>query len=191
MEREAVGVGRRMAGASPSASELEAEQAEFARLLAPVIEPACRLASAMLQDPAEAEDVVQEAAFRAWRYRHRLADSSGVRSWFLAIVANQTRNALRKRQRRERLTEVLRLLPGSGITRSLQVTDERTDLRVALRRLNSDQLSVLILYYYLDLPLQDVARTLGVPEGTIKSRLNRALEALRHALAPDPAGGPT
>jgi DNA-directed RNA polymerase specialized sigma24 family protein len=74
-----------------------ADTREFDAIVGPWIEPGYRLAVAMLRDPVEAQDAVQEAAVKAWRSLERLRDSNQARPWFLSIVANQCRSTMRRR----------------------------------------------------------------------------------------------
>ena len=74
-----------------------ADTREFDAVVGPWIEPGYRLAVAMLRDPVEAQDAVQEAAVKAWRSLERLRDSNQARAWFLSIVANQCRSTMRRR----------------------------------------------------------------------------------------------
>ena len=133
----------------------------------------------MLGDREAAEDAVQEASLNAWRNVRRLRrDTASLRPWFLTIVANQCRS-----MRRAPWWRVLRLpnfperTGGSG-----PGNDERLDLENALRGLTDQQRLVLVLHYYLDLPMEEVAATLGISKGAAKSRVHRAVRALRPAI---------
>jgi RNA polymerase sigma factor (sigma-70 family) len=148
----------------------------FDGLVGPLVDEAFRLAFGLLHDREAAEDVVQEAALRAWRKLSNLRPGTDMRPWFLAIVANQCRTAARGRW-----WSVLRL-DRTAATAAAGFEDHvarGADLRDALRKLPLDQREVLVLRYYLDLPLHETAAITGVPVGTVKSRLNRGLAALR------------
>ena len=147
----------------------------FGPLLQDLLLPGYRLACGMLHDAVAAEDVVQEAALKAWRRRGQLRPKSDARPWFLAIVANECRSV-----RRRRWWSVLPLGPRELPRPSDEpATAERLDLRRALRRLPvSDQL-VVVLFFYLDLPLDEVARASGLTVTAARSRLYRALKKLR------------
>jgi len=150
----------------------------FDALVGPLIDPAFRLAFGMLHDREAAEDAVQEAAFRAWRRLGNLRPGTEMRPWFLAIVANQCRSTLRGRWRK-----VLKL-SGHG-TPSQSVEDpvvRGTDLRRAIRQLKHDQRLALVLHFYLDLSLEEVAAITRAPVGTVKSRIHRAVVRLRPQL---------
>ena len=161
------------------ADAIDGDVAAFARMLDPLWDPAYRLAFAMLGDRGAAEDAVQDAALNAWRGVRRLRRSTpSLRPWFLTIVANQCRST-----RRAPWWRVIRLpnLPDRA-GRSGAGDDARLDLESALRTLNDQQRLVLALHYYLDLPIDEVAATLGVSRSAAKSRVIRAVRALRPAL---------
>ncbi|MBO0685924.1 MAG: RNA polymerase sigma factor [Candidatus Dormibacteraeota bacterium] len=147
----------------------------FGPLLQDLLVSGYRLACGMLHDAAAAEDVVQEAALKAWRKRGQLRPESDARPWFLAIVANECRSV-----RRRRWWSVLPLgpreLPGPG---GEPPTTDGLDLRRALRRLPVRDQLVVVLFFYLDLPLDEVARASGLTVTAARSRLYRALKKLR------------
>jgi RNA polymerase sigma-70 factor (ECF subfamily) len=133
------------------------DAAAFTSLLRPLLEPAYRLAAAMLQDRQLAEDAVQEAAVKAWRRIHQLREGTEMRPWFLGIVANECRTA-----RRSRWWSVLKIDAERRSTEAPDVAAVRgIDLRNALKRLRADQRVVLVLYFYLDLPLEEIATITG------------------------------
>jgi RNA polymerase sigma-70 factor (ECF subfamily) len=150
----------------------------FDALLGPLIDPAFRLAHGLLHDRAGAEDAVQEAAVRAWRHLGNVRPGSDVRPWFLAIVANQCRSTLRSRWWSVRKVDHV-----VGTTRGIE---DRvviaSDLRTAIRRLRHDHRVAIVLYFYLDLPAEEVAAITRVPLGTAKSRIHRAVAQLRPLL---------
>ena len=152
------------------------DRSAFDELVGPLIGQAFRLAFGMLHDRAAAEDAVQEAAVRSWRKLNNLRLGYPLRPWFLAIVANQCRSVMRARW-----WSVLRLdvIEGSASAGFEDRIVRGADLRAALRELATDQREVLVLRYYLDLPLQEVAAITGVRVGTVKSRINRGLAAMR------------
>jgi RNA polymerase sigma-70 factor (ECF subfamily) len=149
----------------------------FAGLIEPLLDPAYRLAAVMLADRSSAEDAVQEASIKAWRKLRQLrGDVTSLRPWFLSIVANECRMA-----RRQRWWSVLKLadIPAheSGPEQS-----GTTDLRRALLKLSPDERLPLVLHFYLDLPLDEVARALQVSPAAAKSRIYRAAKRLRSDL---------
>jgi RNA polymerase sigma-70 factor (ECF subfamily) len=145
----------------------------FSQLIDPLLDPAYRLAAVMLGDRSAAEDAVQEASIKAWRKLRQLrGDAPSLRAWFLSIVANECRMA-----RRKRWFSVLKMADVPA-----QTPDERestSDLHEALLRLTPDERLPLVLHFYLDLPLDEVARTLRVSPSAAKSRIYRAAKRLR------------
>jgi RNA polymerase sigma-70 factor (ECF subfamily) len=173
-----------MADVDPSAAVKPTSEATFADLLQPLIEPGFRLALAMLHDAQAAEDAVQEASFTAWRKLGRMRDRNRLRPWFLGVVANKCRNA-----RRNKWTAGVSL----GVPDELPVAsnEERAlrdaDLRRAIARLGHDDRLVVVLYFYLDLPVDEVATIAGGSVGATRARLYRAIRKLRPSVAVEEA----
>jgi len=151
----------------------------FVSLIQPLLDPGYRLAAVMLADRSQAEDAVQEASIKAWRKFGQFRGEAGaLRSWFLSIVANECRMA-----RRQRWWSVVRLAePRQSVTMDQAASDTSSDLKAALLRLGADERLPLVLHFYLDLPLDEVARTLGVSPSAAKSRIYRAAQKLRQDL---------
>ncbi|HET9780171.1 MAG TPA: sigma-70 family RNA polymerase sigma factor [Candidatus Dormibacteraeota bacterium] len=148
-------------------------EADFDALVGPLIEPAFKLAVVFLRDPHEAEDAVQEATLKAWRGIDRLRDESAVRSWFLSIVANQCRSMRRSRWWSVLRTDVVR------VPAVEPAPDTRLDLTREMSRLPATDRAALFLFFYLDLPLAEVARVLKISPQAAKSRVHRAITRLR------------
>jgi RNA polymerase sigma-70 factor (ECF subfamily) len=154
------------------------DAAAFEHELRPLLAQALGLATAMLMNAVEAEDAVQEAALRAWNRRGNRRPDTELRPWFLAIVANQCRET-----RRGRWARVLRFaqppdMPAPGTDR-----DGIIDMRQALTRLPRQTRIAVILRYYLDLPIDDIAAILGCSVDAAKSRVRRGVQALEAILA--------
>ena len=153
-------------------------ESTFADLLKPLIEPGFKLALAMLHDPTAAEDAVQEASFTAWRKLGRMADRGRLRPWFLGVVANKCRNA-----RRNRWTSRAELTEDISVVSSEETTVRGADLRRAIARLGHDDRLAVVLYFYLDLPVDEVATVTGATVGATRTRLHRAIRKLRPGVA--------
>lgn len=149
-----------------------AREDEFDDLIGPHLEAGYRTALAILRDPHEAHDVVQESAFKAWRRMGQLRDASSARSWFLAIVANQCRSA-----RRAKWWSVIRLADVRSDEPSIET--DTTDIERALARLPREDRLALFLHFYLDLPLEEVGAVLGLSAAGAKTRVYRAAKKLR------------
>jgi RNA polymerase sigma-70 factor (ECF subfamily) len=149
----------------------------FAELLRPDYRTAVRLAKALLHNVDEAEDAVQEAAFKAWRRLDNLREGSLLRPWFLAIVANQCRSVRRARWWSTRTDEEA---PEEG-TEAGDIAGS-IDLRRAVARLDYDQRLVLVLRYYMDMPFEEIALTLEISPKAARSRVERAVKNLRPML---------
>lgn len=151
------------------------DQRAFEEVLRPLIEPAYRLAFAMLREREAAEDAVQEMALKGWRHRKRIRPELGtVRPWLLAIVANECRMALRARW--QSVLRVKEPPEGPGAERDLTAG---IDLQRAIDRLPYRDRLLLHLYFVLDLPIDEVAQVLGIGGGAVKSRLHRVTRRLR------------
>ena len=153
----------------------QGDRQAFEEVLRPVIQPAYRLALAMLGDSAAAEDAVQEMALKAWRHRGRIRPELGTaRPWFLAIVANECRMA-----RRSRWWSVLPFADQPEPPSSEADLAGGLDLRRQIDRLAYNDRLLLHLYFVLDLPAAEVGQILGIRVGAVKSRLHRVTARLR------------
>ncbi|MFF3840350.1 RNA polymerase sigma factor [Streptomyces sp. NPDC001930] len=147
---------------------------------------------------AEAEDVVQQAFFKAYRSLGRFKEGSAFRPWLLRIVVNETRNTVRSagRQRAvaDREADLLGgepRIPESADPAVAAVERERSRrLLDALDGLSEDHRQVVIHRYLLELDETETAQALGWPRGTVKSRLSRALKKLGLVLGESLTEGP-
>lgn len=155
--------------------------AAFEALVSPLIEPASQLARAILRDWHEAEDTVQEATFKAWRAVGKLrSDTTTLRPWYLTIVANEARS-----RRRGRWWNVVRLAEPRGDSEGPNPehdASQSVDLERAMRRLTDSERLILFMHFYLDLPLDEIGKVLGLSTQGVKSRMYRATRSMRPAL---------
>lgn len=139
---------------------------------------------AFTTDLTEAQDVVQEAFARALARSRGLSDVDAPEAWLRTVAINVVRRRWRRRQlldtilRRDRPVQAL-VADGPG--------PERADLRDALAGLPAAYREVIVLHHLADLPVDEVATLLGVPVGTVKSRLSRGRAALATQLTGYPA----
>ena len=163
--------------ARPSVRD-EARAAAFADLIGARLDSSYRLACAILGDRLEAEEACQEAALRAWRGWSSLKDPSRVDAWFGRIMVNVCRDRIRKRR------SALSLSAAEGSTSDpVRHVVELHTLREAIAELSSDHRIVIVLRYVADLSLEEIADRVGIPVGTVKSRLHHALKLLRASYA--------
>jgi RNA polymerase sigma-70 factor (ECF subfamily) len=149
----------------------------FGRLLSGSLDRAYRLAGLILGNAADAEDVTHDAAVRAWQSAGSLREPAAFEAWFDRIVVNSCRDRLR-RSRRVRFV-ALRPDDDRPMADPFQAIIERDEGLRAIRSLGPDERAVVVLHYWADLPLTEIATRLGWPVGTVKTRLHRALEAMR------------
>lgn len=145
-----------------------------------------RFAYLLLGDPDQAEDVAQEAFLRAFRALDRFDPERPFRPWVLSITANLARNQRRSASRflaaLGRLAHEAPPAP-ANIEALASRRWEAQSLWQAVRRLGFDDQQVIYYRFFLDLPVAETAQALGVAEGTVKSRLHRALKRLRAVIA--------
>jgi RNA polymerase sigma-70 factor (ECF subfamily) len=157
----------------------------FSELAARSIGRLTAAARMILRDEYSAQDAVQDTLLEAWRSVPGLRDPDRFEAWLRTLLVRACFS--RARRERGRTHVEIRLTPTDepatpGAERALALHDQ---LERGLARLSAEQRAVVVLVYYLDLPLGDAAKTIGIPLGTMKSRLNRATQALRAAIEAD------
>lgn len=134
-----------------------------------------RAARAVLDSAADAEDAVGQAVLQAWQSLDRLRDKGAVRPWLIKIAVNCAYAQRRKRARLVYLDD----LPQEPAAEEPPRFD---GLWEAVCALPPERRVAVTLFYYEDMPIGEIARTLGVPRGTVKSRLSRARAQLKEML---------
>ena len=147
---------------------------------------AFRTAYVIARNASDAEDAAQDGFVKAWRALGRFREGAPFRPWLLQIVANEARNRRRSAGRRANLalraaTEELSGGAAPSPEATLLSGEQRGELLAAVDGLPEEQRTVVALRYFLGLSEHEVAETLGVPQGTVKSRTARALERLRES----------
>jgi RNA polymerase sigma-70 factor (ECF subfamily) len=128
-------------------------------------------------DPAEAEDVVMEAFARAAPRRSSFHEADNAEAWLRTVAVNVARSRWRRMLRWAHLLPEL-VTPAAYA----DLPEDRLSLLAALRQLPAAQREAIALHHLADLPVAEVAFTLGVPEGTVKARLSRGRAALAELL---------
>ena len=157
--------------------------AELARTAVVRLDHAARL---ILRDPELARDAVQEALIRAWRDLPKLRDPDRFDAWLHRLTVNSCIDQTRHRRRRLVEVELTPIhVPATSDTTGAHADRDQVD-RV-LQRLDEAGRAIVVLHYYVGMPLTEVAVTLAIPVGTVKSRLHRALTEMRVAIDAEPA----
>ena len=139
----------------------------------------------MTRDRPLSEDLAQEALLLAWRNIASFETGTNLKAWLLRILVNRTISE----QRKKRVTQVeleeetAALSAPDAVVDSAILTEERDRIRRCLETLPFEQSQAVVLRYYADLTGLEIAATLGWREGTVRSRLHRALAHLRPLLA--------
>jgi RNA polymerase sigma-70 factor, ECF subfamily len=143
----------------------------------------------ILRDLSLAEDATQQALLSIWRDLPQLRDPTRFEAWSYRLLV---RACYAEAGQARRWTPNIRALPASEpiAADDLSAVVDRDQLERGFRRLSIDHRTVLVLHHYLDLPLDQVAEMLGVPVGTVASRLHYAMRGLRSALDADARLGP-
>jgi RNA polymerase sigma-70 factor (ECF subfamily) len=146
------------------------------------------VAHRMLRDFDAAGDALQVALFRTWRDLPSLRDPDRIEAWAYRALIRACHDQIRMERRAAPHLRQLSLGPTSADP-AVQVTD-REELERAFRRLSAEHRAVIVLQYYRDLSLPEIAEVLQVPVGTVRSRIHYAKRLLRAAIEADarPAG---
>jgi len=142
------------------------------------------LAYRILHDADRSQDALQECLVHAWRDIRGLRDVARFEAWLQRLLVNACYDE--SRRRRQRSVE-LHLLPLDRVAPGDTASDvaDRDQLERGFRRLPIEQRAVLVMHHYLGLRLPEIAETLGIPEGTARSRLHYATQAMRAVLEAD------
>jgi RNA polymerase sigma factor (sigma-70 family) len=172
------------------------DHAAFSQLATTSIGGLYRIAQLILRDNDLAEDAVQDSLIAAWRDIRGLRDPDRFEAWLHRLTVRACYRVAGHRRRRKAMeVELGAIHDPSSADDDQRLLMARDQLEHGFRRLSPEERAVLVLRYYLDLPLADAAAVLGIPLGTMKSRLNRATQALRSAIdahertSPLPNGG--
>ena len=156
----------------------------YALVAAEIADRFLAVARRILRDRDLAEDATQQALLAVWQDLPRLRDPDRFESWSYRVLVNACYAEGRKERR---WSPNLRILPidETSADRGLESVVDRDQLERGFRRLTIDQRAVVVLYHYLDKPLDEIATIIGIPVGTAHSRLHHAMRGMRAALDAD------
>ena len=142
------------------------------------------IAYRILRDVERAQDAVQQALLLAWRELPRLRDPERFEVWLHRLLVNACYEEYRRYRRYSSHLRVIPVDPPGGPDTTATI-DDRDALERAFRRLTPEHRAVFVLHHHVGMPLAVVADVVGVPVGTVKSRLHYATRSLRAALVAD------
>ena len=159
----------------------QGDQKAFASLAAAHVDRCYAIARRILRDPDRAEDAVQQALLGAWRDLPMLREPERFEAWLHKLVVNACYSEARGRRRWTARIHVLPIQTSfdPDVASSVAARDE---LEGAFRRLTPEQRAIVVLHHYQGYPLTEIAKTLGIPVGTARSRLHYAVRQLRSVL---------
>lgn len=149
--------------------------AEFTRLATRYIDTVYRVAFGWLRSGPDAEDVTQTVLLKLWQSGKGFDSDDHVRNWLIRVTVNECKKSFLSPRRRE--------LPMEDVADMLTFeTPERSELFYAVMSLPQQYRVPLLLYYYEDYPTADIAQMLHLPPATVRTRLARGRERLKHIL---------
>jgi RNA polymerase sigma-70 factor (ECF subfamily) len=160
------------------------DKSAFALLASEVADRFLDVSRRILRDLDLAEDATQQALVAIWRDLPQLRDPARFEAWSYRLLV---RACYAEGRARRQWAPNLRLLPAQepAAADALGSIIDREQLETGFRRLSVDHRTILVLHYYVDMPLERVAQILGIPVGTVYSRVHNALRAMRAALEAD------
>jgi len=163
------------------------DEVAFARLLEEIDGGFHGVAFGILRDMHLAQDAVQQAMLQIWRDLPQLREPAAFRAWAYRLLVRICQNESKRSKR---------WIPGlpdaredPGAASAMATVADCDQLERGFRHLTVDQRSIIVLHFYLDLPHEQAAEILGVSVGTARSRLSRAMQALKAALEAESRNG--
>ena len=163
---------------------IEGDHDAFSSLVDASVDRLYSVATLILRDPDRAQDAVQEALMSAWKDVRALRDPDAWDAWLHRITVWACYKAAKKERRRK--TVELKVVPDPDRAIASDAAAALANRDLIERQLNDlpvEHRAVIVLRFYLDLPLDEVGDILDIPVGTVKSRLHRALASLRESMA--------
>lgn len=161
----------------------EGDRAAFDEIASSIVDRLYAIAYRILRNGPSAEEATQQALVTIWRNLPGLRDAERFDAWAYRLLVNAT-YAEHRRRRRDAVPS-LDDRPNADLHDAYLSVDDRDQLERGFRRLPAEQRAVLVLQHYLDLSHDEMADVLGIPVGTVRSRLHAARRAMRAALEAD------
>ncbi|SRR5690606_13391608 len=161
----------------------EGDDQAFASLVRPHVDRAYRLALSIIADPAEAEDALQDALYKAWRALPQFRHEAAFSTWLWQIVRRTSLDRIRRAPALAFDETLHDHDPAGDPAWRWEQAERRHEVFAALNRLPIAYRTVLTLFYVEELPIREIAEVLELPVGTVKTQLHRARKALRRALS--------
>lgn len=155
------------------------DEKAFYELLEPLQAQLYRIAFVYTQNENDAVDIFQQSVIQAFEAIHQLREPSYFSTWFTRIVINCSKTYIEKNKHTE-LIDPMRF--DDLVSEHISLIDEQVDLWQALSTLEEKYKTVLLLRFYQDLTIKEIAQILDYPEGTVKTNIRRGLKQLRHQL---------
>lgn len=150
------------------------EDEKFVELIQEYTANMYRLALGILHNPSDAEDAVAETVLKAYEKIHTLRRAECFKAWLMQIAANEARRVYAKSKRTAPVDDIEEYMPA--------FQDEHHELWDVVMKLDVVYSEVIILFFYEQLSLKEIGKILGIPVGTVKSRLARGKKQLRELL---------
>lgn len=169
----------------------DGDEEAFASLIRMAGDRLMAIAYRILRDVDRAEDAVQQAIVTAWRELPALRDADRFDAWLYRILVNACYAEARRSRRWDANVRLLHADMTGGPSAAFLSVEDRDELDRAFRRLPPEQRAVFVLHHYLGMRHAEIAETLDVPVGTVKSRIHYASATLRAAIEADSRTSPT
>jgi RNA polymerase sigma-70 factor (ECF subfamily) len=168
------------------------DRSAYIELVTPYKERLFRKAKSMTKDDDDAEDIVQEALISGYRSIHKFRAEAGVYTWLYRIVVNKSKDLLSKKKKNIEKplieNDFTYMDERTGFEKKLELSDESSYLVKKIASLDDVYKQVIELRYFEDMSYSEIASVLGCNVGTVKSRLFKAKELLKHMILQDEKG---
>lgn len=139
-----------------------------------------KVIKAILQNEDDVCDAMQETLINIYENIHKLQNEKYFKTWATRIAINECYHIIRKQKINQ--DKIVKIQTETVAQEKENLSIEKTDIETAISKLDEDLRIVVVMYYYNNLKVNDIAEVLQIPAGTVKSRLSRARESLYESL---------